>query len=220
MCLCVGLKPYQAPPPPINFARNSPAACSNIEFVSLELQRFWGVSKNDRDKLRAKFGRRWCRCCPWAPQPDPVGQVGRLSETPVAFAGEKLAFLVHFACAEVSLVSPSPPQCVLCAKKFALRGLMVGVSAKKFALRRCVIVKARKSSPCALKTPQNRRLMARWASFFAEMPLDGRCWAKFFAEMQLEARCWASFFADRQSWAWSLGPSTSSVNPSMRSFTL
>ena len=36
---------------------------------------------------------------------------------------------------EVSLVSPSPPQCVLCAKKFALRGLVVGVSAKKFALR-------------------------------------------------------------------------------------
>ena len=35
---------------------------------------------------------------------------------------------------EVSLVSPSPPQCVLCAKKFALRGLVVGVSAKKFAL--------------------------------------------------------------------------------------
>ena len=37
--------PCQALPPPINFARNSPAACSNIEFVSLELQRFWGVSK-------------------------------------------------------------------------------------------------------------------------------------------------------------------------------
>ena len=35
---------------------------------------------------------------------------------------------------EVSLVSPSPPQCVLYAKKFALRGLVVGVSAKKFAL--------------------------------------------------------------------------------------
>ena len=48
----------QAPPPPINFARNSPAACSNIEFASLELQRFWGVSKNDRDKLRAKYGWR------------------------------------------------------------------------------------------------------------------------------------------------------------------
>ena len=34
----------QAPPPPINFARNSPAACSNIECASLELQRF-GVSR-------------------------------------------------------------------------------------------------------------------------------------------------------------------------------
>ena len=79
--------PGQVPPPPINFARNSPATCSNIEFASLELQRFWGVSKNDHDKLRAKFGRRWCRCCPWAPQPGPVGQAARLSETPVAFAG-------------------------------------------------------------------------------------------------------------------------------------
>ena len=37
--------------------------------------------------------------------------------------------------AEVSLVSKSPRGCVLCARKFALRGLVVGVSAKKFALR-------------------------------------------------------------------------------------
>ena len=61
---------------PINFARNSPAACSNIEFVSLELQRFWGVSKNDRDKSRATFGCRWCRLCPWAPQSGPLLPVG------------------------------------------------------------------------------------------------------------------------------------------------
>ena len=51
----------QAPPLPINFARNSPAACSNIECASLELQRFWGVSKNDHDKLRATFGQ--CGLC-------------------------------------------------------------------------------------------------------------------------------------------------------------
>ena len=69
MCaLRVVSKPGQAPLPPIDFARNSPAACSNIEFASLELQCFWGVSKNEHDKLRAKFGRRWCRCCPWIPQ--------------------------------------------------------------------------------------------------------------------------------------------------------
>ena len=74
---------------------------------------------------------------------------GRVStETVVAFVDAKWVFLVHFSGAEVMpvsrlpcwgqavvlVVSPSPPQCVLCAKKFAPRGLMVGVSAKKFAL--------------------------------------------------------------------------------------
>ena len=84
-------------------------------------------------------------------------------ETAITFAGEKWAFLVQFAGAvatsvsmvavqgralvmvvsrwpvsvvvEVSLVASSPRGCVVCAKKFALRGLMVGASAKKFALR-------------------------------------------------------------------------------------
>ena len=37
--------------------------------------------------------------------------------------------------AKVMAVSQLPRGCVLCAKKFALHGLMVGVSAKKFALR-------------------------------------------------------------------------------------
>ena len=40
---CVVSKPGRALPPPINFARNSPATCSNIEFATLELQRFWGA---------------------------------------------------------------------------------------------------------------------------------------------------------------------------------
>ena len=67
-----------------------------------------------------------------------VDQATRLPETVIAFAGAKWVFLVQFSgaeampvsrlpCwgrAEVSLVSPSLPQCVLCAKKFALRGLM------------------------------------------------------------------------------------------------
>ena len=42
-------------PIPSNLARNSPAAPSNIEFASLELQRFRMVSKNYRLKLCAKF---------------------------------------------------------------------------------------------------------------------------------------------------------------------
>ena len=40
---------------PSNVARNSPASISNIEFRTLELQRFRVVSKNDRGKLRATF---------------------------------------------------------------------------------------------------------------------------------------------------------------------
>ena len=75
---------------------------------------------------------------------------GRASiETPVAFAGEKWAFWVRFSVAEVMVVSmvavlgralvmavsTSPRHSCLCAKKFALLGLMVGVSAKKFAQR-------------------------------------------------------------------------------------
>ena len=59
----------QAPPRRSNFARNSPAACSNIEFVSLELQRFREVSKNDRGKLCAKFVWRWPPNPCWPYQP-------------------------------------------------------------------------------------------------------------------------------------------------------
>ena len=74
---------------------------------------------------------------------------GRAStETAIAFAGEKWAVLVQFSGAEVMVVSmvavqgravvlsvsKSPCCRASCVKKFALRGLMVGVSAKKFAL--------------------------------------------------------------------------------------
>ena len=86
-----------------------------------------------------------------------------VTETVIAFAGENWVFLARFSVAlalpvsmvavqgralvmvvsrwpvsvvvEVSLVASSPRGCVLCAKKFALRGLMVGASAKKFAQR-------------------------------------------------------------------------------------
>ena len=55
----------QAPPLLSNFARNSPASTSNIEFMSLELQRFQAIFKSDRGKLCAK-----CVC---------GGRVGSLS---------------------------------------------------------------------------------------------------------------------------------------------
>ena len=39
-----------------NVARNSPAAAPNLDFASLELQRFEQCSKNDRGELRATLG--------------------------------------------------------------------------------------------------------------------------------------------------------------------
>ena len=56
-------------PIPSNLARNSPAAPSNIEFASLELQRFRMVSKNYRLKLCAKFV--------WAGPATPAGAAAR-----------------------------------------------------------------------------------------------------------------------------------------------
>ena len=43
---------------------------------------------------------------------------------------------------------------------------------------------------------QNRRFMACWAKFFAELLRNGPCWAKFFAELLRNGPCWAKFFAD------------------------
>ena len=73
---------------------------------------------------------------------------------------------------------------VLCAKKFALLGLMAGASAKKFALRGLEWVCARNSSPCKPKTGEKCCFQACWASFFAETRLEERCWASFFAIQQ------------------------------------
>ena len=53
------------------------------------------------------------------------------------------------------MVASSPRGCVLCAKKFALRGLMVGVSAKKFALRGLMVgVSAKKFALRAQNAPK------------------------------------------------------------------
>ena len=197
--------------PILSFACNSPATLSNREFTTLELQRFQTLLKLHPIELHAKFagggvvaaqGVTAWPCRPRVSQPGPVGQVGRLSETVVAFtrlclrgietaiafAGEKWAFLLHFACAEVMPVSAVP--CWGCAVV-----LLVSTStccrascAKKFALWGSVIVHARKYSPCTLKTPQNRRFFACWANYFAEEPLEGLCWESFFASIGSAAR--------------------------------
>ena len=172
-----------------NFACNSPAALSNHELTTLELQRFQTLLKLLPIELHARFGWRWCRRLPRVPRPGPVGQVARWCETlvafaclclcgfetAIAFAGEKWAVLVQFSGAEVSsvsvvpcwgravvlLVSSSLCFCVLCAIFVALLGLMC--------------VRARNSSPCVLTVAKSWRLMARWASIFAEMRLKRLC---------------------------------------------
>ena len=50
---------------PDNVARNSPVAAPNLDFASLELQRFGQCSKNDRGELRATFIRRGPVIPPW-----------------------------------------------------------------------------------------------------------------------------------------------------------
>ena len=70
------LKPGQDPSLRINVARNSPSSISNVEFTSLELQRFETVFKTDRVKLRATYV--WLGPCrrPLAPQPCPLASSG------------------------------------------------------------------------------------------------------------------------------------------------
>ena len=135
-----------------------------------------------------------CEC--WVETGVAFARVGRAStETAVALAGEKWVFLVRFSVALVMAVSrwsASVPAEVSLVSKSA-RGRVL--CAKKFALRLCFSAKARKSSPRMPKTAEKRCFQARWANFFAEMPLEGPRWANFFAGKLLEAPRWANFVA-------------------------
>ena len=109
-------------------------------------------------------------------------------------------FLVRFSSAVVMSVSQLPRGCVLCAKKFALLGLMVGVSAKKFALR--------------TKNGPKLAFSGVLGEFFRGNVAGGALLGEFFRGPAVVGSYGASCVAP---WAWSLGPSTGSVNPSMRS---
>ena len=165
-------------------------------------------------------------------------------ETVIAFAGAKWVFLVQFSGAEVMVVSmvavqgravvlsvsKSPCCRVSCAKKFALRGLMVGVSAKKFALH------AQNTPKSAFLRLLGELIRGRSAGgavlgeLFRGNATGEAVLGELFAEMSLEGPCWASFFADRHSWdptgrvvlcrdpaSWARP--AGSVNPSIRSYT-
>ena len=79
------------------------------------------------------------------------------------------------------LKPPSPLRVSSGVVGFNVATLSHLVREKVLTLLGLMWVRARKSSPCTLKTPQNRRFYVCWASFFAEEPLEGPCWASFFA---------------------------------------
>ena len=151
---------------------------------------------------------------PRVPQPDPVGQLGRLSETAIAFvgagralsetaiafagagrasietaiafAGAKWALLVQFSGAEVMPVSRLPCWGRAVVLSVSMSPCCRASCAKKFALRGLMWVCARNSSPCALKTAKIRHFCACWANFFAEKSSEGLCWANSFARAARE----------------------------------
>ena len=132
---------------------------------------------------------------PWVPPPGPVGQVCGCLKPPSPLLTRARVGLKPLspllAPAEPRLKPSSPLRgrngCFWCSFRVQGRcrfqGSPVGGAqwCCWFQRRHVVAPRARKSSPCTLKTPQNRRFYACWASFFAEEPLEGRCWASFFA---------------------------------------
>ena len=145
-----------------------------------------------------------------------------MSETAIAFAGAKWVFLAQFSDAEVMVVSmvavqghavvlsvSKSPRCrASCAKKFALRGLMVDVSAKKFALH-------------AQNTPKSAFLRLL-GEFFAETRLEGPCWASYFAPIgpahrscgRRGARGWLRWgFCSIRSWLAACRTSNDAISP-------
>ena len=164
---------------------------------------------------------------PKGSQPGAVGRVDRWSETVIAFArlypcgietviafaGEKWAFLVHFACAEVMPVSAVP--CWGCAEVLSVSmSLCCRAScATFFALIGLMWVRARKSSPCTLTLARIWRFLACWASFSRKRGWRGRV-GRVFSRTSSRGIPPGEFVAPC---AWQSGPSADSVNPSMRS---
>ena len=163
-----------------NFARNSRLAVSNFELVSLELQRFREVSKNDRDKLRAKFVWRWsCEPVPAlrtyagpANRPQPVPRPGPVVP-PAPFA----------------LVVPGVPSWLASALpriryKTLPAWLLGGESGRKFSLLGVLLSKAVQNSPCVLKVRRIGPFQACWESFVPEVGPCGSCWESFVPDMR------------------------------------
>ena len=148
-----------------NFARNSRLAVSNFELVSLELQRFREVSKNDRDKLRAKFVWRWsCEPVPAlrtyagpANRPQPVPRPGPVVP-PAPFA-----LVVPGVLSWLAPVLPRIRYKTLPAR------LLGGENGTKFSLLGFLVVRTVQNSPCMQKQRQTEPFWASGESFVPDM---------------------------------------------------
>ena len=163
----------------INFACNSPADPSNHDFTTLGLQRFQPLLKPLPIELHASFwGSGHIDTC-WCRSRNPRAKRPGCLKPPSPL----------WAPAEPRLKLPSPLRVrngrFWCSfrvqRRCRFQGSPVGGEqwCCRFQRRHVVAPRARKSSPCTLKTPQNRRFYVCWASFFAEEPLEGLCWASF-----------------------------------------
>lgn len=106
-----------------------------------------------------------------------------LSERNIAPAPQKLAKISAFEHARAKNISQNPTAPPAGAIFLSFLPLPNPTSATKFALLASISAHARKSSPSARKTPQNRPFFACWANFFAVWTRIHSCWANFFAPM-------------------------------------
>ena len=105
------------------------------------------------------------------------------SERKIAPAHSKLAKNGTFTHAGAKNISQNPTAPPTGAVFLSSQSDPYPTSATKFALLASISAHARKSSPSARKTPQNRPFFACWANFFAVWPRIHSCWANFFALM-------------------------------------
>ena len=145
---------------PSNFARNSPATCLDIEFVSLELQRFRRVLKSDRGKLCAKF----------------VWTMPRASKPARAlWIIRRTSHLWGLVCCCVG----SLDLCLAFGTKFSLLGFLVVRTVQNSPCMQ----KVRQIEPflvCGESfVPDMRRGRVCGESFVPEVAPRGSCWANF-----------------------------------------
>ena len=100
------------PEPAPNFACNSPATISNIEFTALKLQRFQTLLRFRPVELHASFCGEWAHRCLLVSQPEPAGRVCgclKLLSPLLVQAGSQLKPPSPLRAGEVGQLKPASP---------------------------------------------------------------------------------------------------------------